>query len=216
MFLAQCGCANKCSVLVNHPATQSTLNALERSNWGAHLIEGKATALGLILYGKFSRSEQGWTPVQELEGTNAINPKAMTKANHRLALFTTPAHSIIQRSLANNCFILSLNIYQSTYFGFSWDDINLYQQRTAKLLLGRPWIAARYLPHIFRWLGIAPTLDPAVTLTAACLVTGSGRMERLPSSPRGTRRRRRGKELLSSAFSKHGFQCWAWQRQGNY
>ena len=169
LFLAHCGCANKCSVLVNHPATQSTLNALERSNWGAHLIEGKATALGLILYGKFSRSEQGWTPVQELEGTNAINPKAMTKANHRLALFTTPAHSIIQRSLANNCFILSLNIYQSTYFGFSWDDINLYQQRTAKLLLGRPWIAARYLPHIFRWLGIAPTLDPAVTLTAACL-----------------------------------------------
>ena len=105
----------------------------------------------------------------DIEGTNAINPKAMAKANHRLALFTTPAHSIIQRSLANNCFILSLNIYQSTYFGFNWNDINLYQQRTAKLLLGRPWISARYLPHIFRWLGIAPTLDPAVTLTAACL-----------------------------------------------
>ena len=45
----------------------------------------------------------------------------------------------------------------------------MYQQRTAKLLLGRPWLAARYLPHIFRWLGIAPTLDPAITLTAACL-----------------------------------------------
>ena len=169
LFLMQCGCANKCSVLVNHQAAQNTLNALERSNWGAHLIDGKATALGLILYGRFSRSKQGWAVVQELEGTNAINPKAMIKANHRLALFTTPAHSIIQRSLANNCFILSLNIYQSTYFGFNWNDINLYQQRTAKLLLGRPWIAARYLPHIFRWLGIAPTLDPAVTLTAACL-----------------------------------------------
>ena len=51
LFLTQCGCANKCSVLVNHQATQNTLNALERSNWGAHLIEGKATALGLILYG---------------------------------------------------------------------------------------------------------------------------------------------------------------------
>ena len=161
LFLTQCGCANKCSVLVNHQATQNTLNALERSNWGAHLIEGKATALGLILYGRFSRDKQGWVVVQELEGTNMINPKAMTKANHRLALFATPAHSIIQRSLANNCFILSLNIYQSTYFGFNWDDINLYQQRTAKLLLGRPWIAARYLPHVFRWLGIAPTLDPA-------------------------------------------------------
>ena len=169
LFLTQCGCANKCSVLVNHQAAQNTLNALERSNWGAHLIEGKATALGLILYGRFSRSKQGWAVVQELEGTNAINPKAMTKANHRLALFATPAHSIIQRSLANNCFILSLNIYQSTYFGFNWNDINLYQQRTAKLLLGRPWITARYLPHIFRWLGIAPTLDPAITLTAACL-----------------------------------------------
>jgi hypothetical protein len=56
LFLAQCTCSNKCSVLVNHPASQSTLNALERSNWGAHLIEGKSTALGLLLYGKFSRS----------------------------------------------------------------------------------------------------------------------------------------------------------------
>ena len=176
LFLTQCSCSNKCSVLVNHPASQSTLNALERSNWGAHLIEGKSTALGLLLYGKFSRSHQGWTPVEELEGTQTINPKAMAKANHRLALFASPAHSVVQRSLANNCFI-SLNIYQSTYFGFNWDDVNLYQQRSAKLILGRPWLAARYLPHVFRWLGIAPALDPgiapaldpAVTLTSACL-----------------------------------------------
>ena len=168
LFLAQCRCSNKCSVLVNHPASQSILNALECSNWGAHLIEGKSTALGLLLYGKFSRSPQGWAPVEELTSTQAINPKAMSKANHRLALFATPVHSVVQRSLANNCFILSLNIYQSTYFGFSPDDINLYQQRSAKLILGRPWLAARYLPHIFRWLGIAPALDPAVTLTAAC------------------------------------------------
>lgn len=38
LFLAQCTCSNKCSVLVNHPASQDTLNALERSNWGAHLV----------------------------------------------------------------------------------------------------------------------------------------------------------------------------------
>ena len=169
LFLTQCNCSNKCSVLVNHPASLSTLNALERSNWGAHLIEGQSTALGLLLYGKFSRSHQGWIPVKELEGTQKINPKAMAKANHRLALFASPAHSVVQRSLANNCFILSLNIYQSTYFGFNWDDVNLYQQRSAKLILGRPWLAARYLPHVFRWLGIAPALDPAVTLTSACL-----------------------------------------------
>ena len=169
LFLTQCSCSNKCSILVNHPASQSTLNALECSNWGAHLIEGKSTALGLLLCGKFSRSPQGWTLVEELTGTQAINPKAMSKANHQLALFATPAHSVVQRSLANNCFILYLNIYQSTYFGFNPDDINLYQQRSAKLILGRPWLAARYLPHIFRWLGIAPALDPAVTLTSACL-----------------------------------------------
>ena len=173
LFLVQCSCSNKCSVLVNHPASQSTLNALECSSWGAHLIEGKATALGLLLYGKYARSHQGWAPVEELRGTQAINPKAMSKANHRLALFATPAHSVVQRSLANNCFILSLNIYQSTYFGFNPDDINLYQQRSAKLILGRPWLAARYLPHIFRWLGIAPALDPAVTLTAACFFFSS-------------------------------------------
>ena len=169
LFLTQCSCSNKCSILVNHPASQATLNAIERANWGVHLIEGKTTALGLLLYGKFSRSQQGWEPVEELCGTQALNPKAMLKANHRLALFSTPAHSVVQRSLANNCFILSLNIYQSTYFGFNWNDINLYQQRSSKLLLGRPWLAGRYLPHIFRWLGIAPALDPAVTLTAACL-----------------------------------------------
>ena len=97
LFLTQCGCSNKCSVLVNHPASQSTLNALECSNWGAHLIEGKSTALGLLLYGKFSRSPQGWISVEELAGTQAINPKAMSKANHRLALFATPAHSVVQR-----------------------------------------------------------------------------------------------------------------------
>ena len=62
LFLVQCGCSNKCSVLVNHPASHSTLNALERSDWGAHLIEGKTTALGLILYGKYTRSSQGVDP----------------------------------------------------------------------------------------------------------------------------------------------------------
>ena len=169
LFLAKCKCSNKCSVLVNHPASQSTLYALECSHWGAHLIEGKSSALGLLLYGRFTRSPHGWVPVDELTGTQSINPKAMNKANQRLALFSTPAHSVVQRSLANNCFILSLNIYQSTYFGFNWNDINLYQQRSAKLILGRVWLAARYLPHIFRWLRIAPALDPAITLTNACL-----------------------------------------------
>ena len=77
LFLTKCKCSNKCSVLVNHPASQNTLNALERSNWGAHLIEGKSSALGLLLYGKFVRSPQGWVPVEELTGTQAINPKAM-------------------------------------------------------------------------------------------------------------------------------------------
>ena len=119
--------------------------------------------------GSSPAAPQGWVPVEELTGTQAIKPKAMIKANHRLALFATPAHSVVQTSLANNCFILSLNIYQSTYFGFNWDDVNLYQQRSAKLILGRTWLAARYLPHIFRWLGIAPALDPAITLTTACL-----------------------------------------------
>ena len=169
LFLAKCKCSNKCTVLVNHPASQSTLYALECSHWGAHLIEGKSSALGLLLYGRFTRSPHGWVPVDELTGTQSINPKAMNKANQRLALFSTPAHSVVQRSLANNCFILSLNIYQSTYFGFNWNDVNLYQQRSAKLILGRVWLAARYLPHIFRWLRIAPALDPAITLTNACL-----------------------------------------------
>ena len=120
--------------------------------------------------GKYTRSSQGWTPVEELTGTQAINPKAMTKANQRLALFATPAHSVVQRSLANNCFILSLNIYQSTYFGFTPDDINLYQQRSAKLILGRPWLAARYLTHIFRWLGYCSRFRPGCY--AHCSVFG--------------------------------------------
>ena len=168
LFLVQCSCSNKCSVLVNHPASHSTLNALECSDWGAHFIEGKTTALGLLLYGKYTRSHQGWTPVEELIGTQAINPKAMSKANHRLALFATPAHSVVQRSLANNCFILSL-IFTKVHTLALLRTTLIYTNNAAKLILGRPWLAARFLPHIFRWLGIAPALDPAVTLTAACL-----------------------------------------------
>ena len=45
LFLIPCGCSNKCSILVNHQASQTTLNAMERANWGAHLITGKTTAL---------------------------------------------------------------------------------------------------------------------------------------------------------------------------
>ena len=48
------------------------------------LVEGKTTALGLLLYGKYARSHQGWAPVEELIGTQAINPKAMSKANHHI------------------------------------------------------------------------------------------------------------------------------------
>ena len=129
----------------------------------------KIICVRITSVGKFTRSPQEWVPVEELTGTQSINPKAMNKANQRLALFSTPAHSVVQRSLANNCFILSLDIYQSTYFGFNWNDVNLYQQRSAKLILGRVWLAARYLHHIFRWLRIAPALDPAITLTNACL-----------------------------------------------
>ena len=186
LFLTQCGCSNKCSVLVNHPASQSTLNALECSNWGAHLIEGKSTALGLLLYGKFSRSPQGWISVEELAGTQAINPKAMSKANHRLALFATPAHSVVQRSLANN-FILSLNVYQSTYFGFTPDDINLYQQRSAKLILGRPWLAARYLPHISVVGDCSRTRPSSHTDLSVFRLLALDKMALLPLSHRGTR-----------------------------
>ena len=116
------------------------------------------------LYGKYARSHQGWAPVEELIGTQTINPKAHVQSQPSARPFRH-----ICSLLPNNCFILSLNIYQSTYFGFNPDDINFSQQRSAKLILGRPWLAAPYLPHIFRWLGIAPALDPAVTLTAACL-----------------------------------------------
>ena len=82
---------------------------------GEHiLLKVKSTALGLLLYGKFSRCHQGWTPVKELEGTQAINPKAMSKANHRLALFASPAHSVVQRSLANKLFY-SISEYLSKH-----------------------------------------------------------------------------------------------------
>lgn len=197
LFLIPCGCSNKCSILVNHQASQTMLNALERANWGAHLITGKTTALGLFLYGKFSRCHTGWETVEELKGTRLLNPRVMLKANQRLALFSSPAHSVVQRSLANNCFILSLNIYQSTYFGFNWDDINLYQQRSSKLLLGRPWLVGRYLPHIFRWLGIAPALDPAITLTAAPHVC----------SRRDTRSQSLDRDKSCNKCSGRGFLC---------
>ena len=61
-------------------------------------------------------------------------------------------HFVNQRSLDSTGMISSYTNRESSWF-----------------LLGQLWLVCRYLPHIFWWLGVAPALDPAVTLTAACL-----------------------------------------------
>ena len=44
-----------------------------------------------------------------------------------------------------------------------------YKGMPKKIILGRPWIKKTMLPHVFRWLKVAPLCDPAVSLTLAVI-----------------------------------------------
>ena len=51
--------------------------------------------------------------------------------------------------------------------GFTAKDVHQLQGMAQKLILGRPWIRRNMLPHVFRFLKVAPLCDPGIALTLA-------------------------------------------------
>ena len=84
-----------------------------------------------------------------------------------MKLFHHPANSVISKSIAFSMYIFSTVPYYASYHGFTAKDVQQLQGYAQKLVLGRPWIKKTMLPHVFRWLKVAPLCDPAVSLTLA-------------------------------------------------
>ena len=164
-----CQCNNKCGILSNHIIPPQQIMKLDNGNWGTHLLQGSIPALGLHLIGHFSLQKNMWTPVDFHNTFSANSPKAFAKILHRIAIFNTPAHSIVKKCIAHSSFIQSCTYYPSTYLGFCQKDVDQFRQMQSKLLLGRKWLIAEHVPHIFRWLQIAPAADPGVEMTLAAV-----------------------------------------------
>ena len=169
MISYKCTCSNKCGILTNTILTPGQLAALDKGHWGMHLLQDSLPALGLHLIGRFTLVGRKWKEVDFLH-TFAVNtPKAMTKILHRMSIFASPAHSVVKKSIAHASFIQSCTYYPSTYLGFTPEDVQQFRQMQSKLLLGRKWLVAEHIPHIFRWMGIAPTCDPGIEMTLAAV-----------------------------------------------
>ena len=164
-----CHCNNKCGILSNHIIPPQQIMKLDNGNWGTHLLQNSLPALGLHLIGHFSLQKNMWTPVDFHNTFSANSPKAFAKILHRITIFNTPAHSIVKKCIAHSSFIQSCTYYPSTYLGFCQKDVDQFRQMQSKLLLGRKWLIAEHVPHIFRWLQIAPAADPGIEMTLAAV-----------------------------------------------
>ena len=169
MISYKCACSNKCGILSNTILTSGQLAALDKGHWGMHLLQDSLPALGLHLIGRFTLVERKWKEVDFQHTFTTTTPKAMTKILHRMSIFSSPAHSVVKKSIAHASFIQSCTYYPSTYLGFTPDDVSQFRQMQSKLLLGRKWLVAEHIPHIFRWLNIAPTCDPGIEMTLAAV-----------------------------------------------
>ena len=169
MIAFKCTCSNKCGILTNTILTAGQFAALDKGHWGMHLLQNSLPALGLHLIGRFNLVAREWKEV-DFHHTFAVStPKAMTKILHRMSVFASPAHSVVKKSIAHASFIQSCTYYPSAYLGFTPDDVHQFRQMQSKLLLGRKWLVAEHIPHIFRWLNIAPTCDPGIEMTLAAV-----------------------------------------------
>ena len=164
-----CHCNNKCGILTNRIIPPLQILKLDNGDWGTHLLQSSIPALGLHLIGHFSLQKNMWTPVDFHSTFSANSPKAFAKILHRIAIFNTPAHSIVKKCIAHSSFIQSCTYYPSTYLGFCQKDIDQFRQMQSKLLLGRKWLVAEHVPHVFRWLQIAPAADPGIEMTLAAV-----------------------------------------------
>ena len=164
-----CQCNNKCGILTNSILCPSLFAALDKGHWGMHLLRDSLPALGLHLIGGFHVCEKKWHPVDFRLTFKKLAPKAFAKILHRVALFSSPSHSIVKKSVAHSSFIQSCTYYPCTYLGFTEQDVREFRQMQSKLLLGRKWLVAEHCPHILRWLSIAPSCDPGIEMTMAAV-----------------------------------------------
>ena len=119
-----CDCRCKTSLMWNTPATACALKQLDDSTFGAHFIEGKTTALGLVLFGRAElHPTEPWQPVKQRRLLKQINPKAAEKFCARLRLFKIPVLSVKARSIAFNTFAQSVILYTASYFGTAQADL---------------------------------------------------------------------------------------------
>ena len=93
-----CHCNNKCGILTNCVLNPSHFAALDKGHWGMHLLRDSLPALGLHLIGGFHICEKQWQPVHFQLTFEKLGPKAFAKILHRVAMFSSPSHSIVMRS----------------------------------------------------------------------------------------------------------------------
>ena len=105
-----CHCNNKCGILTNCVLSPLHFVALDKGHWGMHLLCDTLPALGLHLIGGFHICEKTWQPVNFQVTFKKLAPKAFAKILHRVALFSSPSHSIVKKSIAHSSFIQSCRI----------------------------------------------------------------------------------------------------------
>lgn len=168
LYSLQCNCNTKTALLTNCTWQEPLACALDTAQIGAHLICDTTPALGLQLTGFYHLQAGLWRKVQS-NVTALSNVKAVHKIRDRMKLFHHPANSVISKSIAYSMYIFSTVPYYASYHGFTAKDVQQLQGYAQKLILGRPWLKKTMLPHVFRWLKIAPLCDPAISLTLAVI-----------------------------------------------
>ena len=170
LLVLECSCRCKTALVINAPLPSWVLRQMDQSGFGAHCIQGVATALGLLLLGRAQLADRNlWTVTSHPTTLKQINPKAAEKFIHRLRLFRQPVLSVVSKSIAFNTFAQSVVLYTTSYFGAATEDLQMLRSAATELLLGRNWIRQDFLAFVFRWLKIAPLLDPGVSILVSAL-----------------------------------------------
>ena len=170
LLALECSCRCKTALVINTPLPSWVLCQIDQAGFGAHCIQGVATALGLLLLGRAQLADRNlWTVTSHPTTLKQINPKAAEKFVHRLRLFRQPVLSVVSKSIAFNTFAQSVVLYTTSYFGAATEDLQMLRSAAAELLLGRNWIRQDFLAFVFRWLRIAPLLDPGVSILVSAL-----------------------------------------------
>ena len=138
LLALECSCRCKTAVVIHTPLPSWVLRQIDQAGFGAHCIQGVATALGLLLLGRAQLADRNlWTVTSHPTTLKQINPKAAEKFVHRLRLFRQPVLSVVSKSIAFNTFAQSVVLYTTSYFGAATEDLQMLRSAAAELLLGR-------------------------------------------------------------------------------